>query len=130
DGRAVVLIPLHHRAVLHPSPLGGHHIRDGAVADNHAAGVDAQVARLADQLFGELPDVRGGFSGTSGPGVHLACRVAERAGGIPQRTLTPVGDDVRDLGGVIPTVTAVDVLDDLLAAAGFDVKVDIRRAFT
>src|SRR5699024_5481900 len=103
---------------------------DGAVADNHAAGVDAQVARLADQLFGELPDVRGGFSGTSGPGVHLACRVAERAGGIPQRTLTPVGDDVRDLGGVIPTVTAVDVLDDLLAAAGFDVKVDIRRAFT
>ena len=91
--------------------------------------MDAQVAGLADQLFGKLPDALGSFGGASGPGVHLACRVAERAGSIPQRTLTPVGDDVRDLGGVIPTVTAVDVLDDLLAAAGFDVKVDIRRAF-
>ena len=44
DGRAVVLVPLEHRPVLHAGPL------DRTVADNHAAGMDAEVAGKALQL--------------------------------------------------------------------------------
>ena len=40
-GRAVVLVPLHDGTVLHPRPLHRHDVGDGAVADDHAAGVDA-----------------------------------------------------------------------------------------
>ena len=38
-----------------------------------------------------------------------------------------VGDHVGDLGGPVAAVTLVDVLDDLLAAAGLDVQVDVGR---
>src|SRR5436190_17522539 len=61
------------------------------------------------------------------PGVLLARGEPERAGHVPDRRAGTVGDDVGDLGGVLPAVLGVDVLDDLLAAVGLDVQVDVRR---
>ena len=61
-------------------------------------------------------------------GVDDTRRVAERPGGVAHGRARPVGDDVGDLGGVVASVAGVDVLDDLLAAAGLDVEVDVRVA--
>ena len=52
-GRAVVLVPLHHAAAGHPRPLHRHHLGHRPVADDHAAGVDAQVPGEAEQLVGQ-----------------------------------------------------------------------------
>src|SRR5690606_13880366 len=59
------------------------------------------------------------------PGVLLAGRVPERSGHVPDRRAGPVRDHVGDLGGVVPAVPPVDVLDDLFPAFGFDVEVDV-----
>src|SRR5690606_12086445 len=64
------------------------------------------------------------------PRVLLADVVPERAGGVAHRRARPVGDDVGDLRGVGAPVAGVDELDDLLAAAGLDVEVDVRRTGT
>ena len=63
--RAVVFVPLQHTAVLHPRPLHRAHVGDRAVADHHAAGVDAHVPRQVgdlhgqvDHRFGDVLDVR------------------------------------------------------------------------
>ena len=63
-----------------------------------------------------------------GEGVLLAHRVAEGLGHVSDRRLGPVGDDVGHLGAVVAAVLLVDVLDDLLAAVGLDVDVDVGRA--
>ena len=52
-GRAVVLVPLQHRPAGHPAPLHRAHLDDRTVADHHAAGVDAEVARGVLQLLGQ-----------------------------------------------------------------------------
>ena len=62
------------------------------------------------------------------PRVLLADVVAEGPGGVAHRRAGPVGDDVGHLGGVLAAVALVDELDDLLAPAGLDVEVDVRRA--
>src|SRR5204863_1181600 len=111
----------------------------GTVADDHAPGVDAEVpGRVADPR-GEGEDVVGDRvllagvdlgDGTpavdlAGPRVLLPGRVAECLGHVPHRGLRPVGDDVRDLGGVAAAVLGVDVLDGLLPPVGLDVDVDV-----
>src|SRR5690606_18041178 len=65
-----------------------------------------------------------------GPGVLLADVVTEGTGGITHGGLGPVGDDVGHLRGVRPAIAFVDVLDDLFAATGLDVEVDVRRSGT
>ena len=127
-GGAIVLIPLHHAAVFHARPFGGHHLGDGSIADHHAAGVDAQVARLPFELPGHGTHQLRGLLGATCPGIHLARRVSQRAGGIAQRTFAAVGDHIGHLSCVIPPIAGIDVLDGLFPAPGFDVHIDIRRA--
>ena len=62
------------------------------------------------------------------PGVLLSGFGSECFGRVTHRRPRSVGDDVGDLRGVVSSVTLVDVLDDLLAAAGLDVDVDIGRS--
>ena len=54
--------------------------------------------------------------------------MAEGSGGVTDCGSGAVGDDVGDLGGTFSAVSGVDVLDDLLAAAGLDVEVDVGVA--
>ena len=137
---AVVLVPLQHGAARHPGPLHRAHLPHRAVADHHAARMDAQVPRQPlhpgrqlrhrgrDPGRERLP-VRGrSRADLPRPGVGVRRREPERAARVPQRHPRPVRDHVGDLGGPVPAVGAVDVLDDLLAAAVLDVQVDVRRA--
>ena len=56
--------------------------------------------------------------------------VAERLSHVADRRPGPVGDHVRDLGGVVAAVALVDVGDDLFAPSGLDVDVYVRRPVT
>src|SRR5262249_51069172 len=58
-GGAVVPVPLQHAAALHAGPFDGADLDDGSVADDHAAGVDAEVAGQGLQGVGVLGDLRG-----------------------------------------------------------------------
>ena len=136
---AVVLVPLQHGTPRHPRPLHRAHLPHRPVADHHAARVDAEVPRQPLHPRGQLRHrvgragrqrfgVRGRpRSDLADPGVRLRGREPECAAGVPQRHPRPVRDHVGDLGGPVPPVLAVDVLDDLLAAAVLDVQVDVRR---
>ena len=63
-----------------------------------------------------------------GPGVLAGGRMAQRLGRVPHRRAAPVGDHVGHLGGAVPAVAAVHVLDHLLAPVALDVDVDVGRA--
>ena len=134
---AAVLVPLQHRAGVHPAALDRAHLAHRPLGQHHPAGVDAQVPRRTQQLVGELDhrcrDVvlvlhRDGPPGVDllGPRVLLADGVAERLGHVPDRRLGSVADHVGHLGGVAPAVPAVDLLDHLLAPVGVEVDVDVR----
>src|SRR5699024_8079377 len=58
------------------------------------------------------------------PGVLLSCAVAQRPGGISDSRSRSVGDDVGDLGAVVPVVLVVEVLDHFFASTGLNVDVD------
>ena len=58
-GRAVVLVPLDDGAVAHRRLLDRHDFADGTVGQYHPAGVDAQMARGAEQILGDV-EHRGG----------------------------------------------------------------------
>ena len=62
-----------------------------------------------------------------GPRVLLPDAVAERLRGVPDGGAGAVLDDVRDHRRVDAPEPLVDVLDDLLAAVGLDVHVDVGR---
>ena len=62
-----------------------------------------------------------------GHGVGRTRRQPGRLGHLPQRRAGPVGDDVGHLGGAVPAVAVVDVLDGLLPALVLDVEVDVGR---
>ena len=66
--------------------------------------------------------------GRLGPPVELVGRVTEGLADVADSRAVAVRDDVGDLGGVPAVVLLVDVLDHLLAPAGLDVEVDVRRA--
>ncbi len=139
---AVVLVPLQHRTLVHPGPLDRTHLDHRTVADHHAAGVDAEMTRRVLDLEGQLEHAFG--DRTVGltrrgrhaappvdllrPGVLLAGFEAERLGHVAHRGASPVGDDVRDLRGVVAAVALVDVLDHLFSSATFDVDVDVGWA--
>ena len=137
---AVVLVPLQHGAARHPGPLHRAHLPHRPVADHHAARVDAQVPRQplhrGRQLFyggGRAARQRFPFGGRPRadlprPGVGVRGREPERAAGVPQRHPRPVRDHVSHLGGAVPAVGSVDVLNHFFAAAVLDVQVDVGRA--
>ncbi len=95
----VVLVPLEHRPLVHPCPLDRAHLDHRTVADDHAAGMDAEVTRRVLHLGGEvehlLRDRAAGLAGGGGdvapgvdllrPGVLLAGLVAERLGHVADR---------------------------------------------
>ena len=62
------------------------------------------------------------------PRVLLARREPQRLRDVAHRRPGPVADHVRHLRRPVAPVAAVDVLDDLLAAARLDVEVDVRVA--
>ncbi len=148
--RAVVLVPLEHGAVLHPPPLHRAHLDHRPVAHDHAARVDAEVAREVLHLAGERQHLFGhelggrllvlGCSPALGvgprsevgvvvellrPGIDLSLGEAEHLAHVAHGRAGPVGDDVGDLGGVLAAVLLVDVLDRLFPTIGLDVDVDV-----
>ena len=133
---AVVLVPLQHAAAGHPGPLHRADVAHRPVADDHPAGVDAQVPRQPLQLPGQRGHVIGharvvaghlARAGPVGPGVQFLRRVAEGPARVPQRQPRPVRDHVGHLGRPVPAVAVVDVLDRLFPAAVLDVQVDVGR---
>ena len=136
---AVVLVPLQHRPFLLAGVLDRHHLPDRPLGQHHPAGVDPEVPRELQQLGRQRGDawrdvtvspaagrdVGGPAVDVFRPGVLLADGVAEGFGGVADRGLRPVGDDVGDLGGVTAPVLAVDVLDDFFAAVGVEVDIDV-----
>ena len=62
-----------------------------------------------------------------GPGVLAGGRMSQRLGRVPHRRAAPVGDHVGHLGGAVPAVAAVHVLDHLLAPVALDVDVYVGR---
>ena len=140
DPRAVVLVPLQDRPVGHAGPLDRAHLADRSVADHHAAGVDAEVAREVQQLAGHPVHVLGDVVIHTGlddrrppvdllrPRVLLPLGVAERLGHVADRRARAVGDHVGDLRRPVAAVALVDVLDRLLATVALDVDVDVGRA--
>ncbi len=138
DGGAVVLVPLENAPVLHAAPLDGADLDDRPVADDHAAGVDAEMPREAldllrqvDHRLGDVVVLGVGQAVAVGllrPGVEGALGMAEGLAHVPDRRLRPVGDDVGHLGRVLPAVALVDVLDGLFPSPVLDVEVDVGRA--
>ena len=62
DCCAVVLVPLQHRAVCLGGPFGGADMGHRPVADDHAARVDAEMARRPFERSGQLCHVGGNAS--------------------------------------------------------------------
>ncbi len=141
---AVVFVPLQHTAFVHPPPLDRADLDHRPVADDHATGVDAEVARCILDLFGKLEHCSGdavirlvGSGRHVAPGIDLlaprillARCVAERLGHVAHRGARAIGDDVGDLRRVVAAVALVHVLDDLFAPVALDVDVDVGRAIT
>ena len=133
----VVFVPLDDGAVLHAGVLDRHHLADRAIGQHHAARVDAEVPRRLQQLHREVDDagrdvvvVARRQLGAPAlhllrPGVLLAGGVPERLRHVAHRVLGPVLDDVGDLCGIAAPVLLEHPLDDLFAAIGVEVDVDV-----
>ena len=128
DCGTVVFVPLQNAPILHPRPFGGTHVGDGTVADHHATGMDTQMSWHAEDLTGQVGDLRWRLVGQTAPGVLLTGAVAECPGHVADRRAASIGDDVGHLGAVVTPVTPVHVLDGLLTSIGFDVHVDVGWA--
>ena len=147
---AVFLVPLHDDAAGHGGGLEGNDAVELALADDHAAGVLAEVARhvlhghAELEIFGACAGAgrRSRHGGRSGPWCRFrratprGRRAAERrprdSGSKPRALPTSraadaaVGDDVGGHGGAEFAVTLVDVLDDLFAfVVGGQVEIDV-----
>ena len=141
---AVVLVPLQHRALVHPPPLDRAHLDHRPIADHHAARVDAKMPRrvfhLQRQLQHRFGDravgLRCGRRHTAPavdllrPGILLTRFEPERLGHVAHRRARPVRDHVGDLRCVVTAVALVDVLDHFLSPVALDVDVDVGRAVT
>ncbi len=133
---AVVLVPLHHGALVHARVLDRHDLAHRAVGEHHAARVDAEVPRERHRLEGELDDLgrdvvvvtrdqRTPALHLLRPRILLAGTRAERLRHVAHRELRPVAHDVGDLRGVLAAVLVEHVLDDELAPVGLEVDVDV-----
>ncbi len=147
---AVFLVPLDDGAAGHGGALERNDVVELALADDHAAGVLAEVAREVLQADAELEvfgdarvlDVEAGVVEGVGHGVVLAAPLpladergeaaegflveAEGFADFARGGLAAVGDDVGGHGGAELAVALVDVLDGLLAFFfGGEVEVDV-----
>ena len=138
DCRAVILVPLQHAAVLHARPFHRADIGDRAVADHHAAGMDAHVPRQildlggqVDHLLGDVVDIRRPrvpVRDLLAPRVLLPLRETQGTRHVADRDSPAVGDHIGDLSSVVTAVFVIDVLDDLFALIRFDVDIDVGRS--
>ena len=115
---AVVLVPLEDRAVVHGGPSHRADLSDRAAAQDHASGVDPQVAGQSQQLLRDIEDrlrdvvaLPGQPSGAHrGPPLHLLGPGVLHAGGVAESSgrrqealeehLVPDGVDGCDAQGV------------------------------
>ncbi len=89
--------------------------------------VDHRFRNVLDMSrFGEVPPL----ADLLAPGILLTLREPQRASHVAHGAAAAVGDDVGHLGGIVPAVAVVDVLDRVLAQIRFDVDVDVRRPVT
>ena len=139
DCRTVIFIPLQDRPARSCCPFDRTHLDDRSVANHHATGMHAQVAREVEELFSEVEDrvgnIRIGIDrgpasavvlDVFSPRVSAALFVTQAAGGIADSRARPVGVDVCYLSSVVPTMALVDVLDYFLTSAAFNVDINIR----
>ena len=145
----VVLVPLQDRAPRHPRVLERHELVQALRAEDHPAGVLAEVARQsADPVAGvdqgAEPRVRVGHPRhaqlllqlerlrqvaavvEAREPVQRVVREPEHLAHLADRALAPVGDDVRGHRRAPAAVTPVHLLDELLpAVAAGQVEVDV-----
>src|ERR1035437_7229005 len=148
---AILFIPLDDDAPGHAGGLQRHHGIECALADDHAAGVLAEVTRqvlrhaveLAKLAHARVVEVEAGFAELAlggvlwifeFPGPRQAAELfdgsdfeAQRLADLARGGAPAVGDDVGRHGGAVRSEALVDILDDLFAfvAAG-EIEIDIR----
>ena len=86
-GRAVVLVPLEHRAVLHAGPLDRAELHQRPVGHHHPARVDAEVAGEVEHLAREVEHERRDRRTSS-------CSEPSNALGVARRPVDPLGERV------------------------------------
>ncbi len=134
---AVVFVPLHDGSALHACAFDRDDIDHGTIAQHHSARVNAEVARGIAQLGREVFHIawnvriaqrREGTFDCFRVRILLPHAVAERTRSVAYREPRLVGDDVRDLRGVLAPVPLENILKDFLSPIGGNVDVDVRRA--
>ncbi len=144
----VVLVPLDEGAVLHGGVADGDRFVQPPLGQDIAADVLRQVARKAQQLFGDggrpadfrrvridagLADMLVGNAVAIaapdgiGEGGGDILRQAQRLADLADRHARAVVDHGRDDGRAVAAVAAVDILHHLLAPLVLEVDVDVRR---
>ena len=148
---AVFLVPLHHHASRHARRLQRHHIVEPPLAQDHAAGVLAEMPRDVLHLhpqIAELLDLRqvgidAQFPQVAGQRVlrvlplegthHLRERVdhlgraPEHLAHLARRTAATIGDDVGRHRRTALAIPRVEILDGLFASiATREIEIDVR----
>ena len=131
---AVVLVPLNHGAAGHAGRLQRHHLVQTPSSNDHAAAVLAQMPGQVLQGLHQLEKLPhplvAGQKAHLGAGLFQGLAMAPTQSGHPGQTLRvqahdlahltqgrafAIGDDVGGHGGPVPTIAAVNVLNNLLA---------------
>ena len=104
---AVFLVPLHHHAAGHAGGFERHHGIELPLADHHAAGMLAQVARqvlrhaveLEKLAHARMVEVRAGVLGLAGEPIERGDLEAQRLAHFARGGAAAIGDDVGGHGG-------------------------------
>ena len=144
----IVLVPFHHRAVLHGRILDGHQLLQRPAGHDEAADMLGEMAGKADELGGELEGLaqprRLGIEAellhprrlqpAAAPAPDGAGQCGDGIGGEPhgladlaQRRAAAVADHRGGEAGALAAVFPVDILDHLLAPLMLEIDVDVRR---
>ena len=144
----VVLVPFDEGAVLHGGVADGHDLGERPARQHEAADMLGEMAREAEQLLGELETAgeqrvggiepslahivfrQGGVAQTpdgGGERRYGVLREAERLADLAHRGAAAIGDDGGGDAGAVAAVTAVDILDHLLAPLMLEIDVDVGR---
>ena len=144
----VVLVPLDDGSRRHGRILDGHQAGQRAVGDHEPAHVLRQVAGMVAQRLHQMQQPLHQWGGrietglrqpvghvvaiatapeTGTDGRDLIGRKAQRPGHVTRRAAPPIADDVGCQRRPHPTILAVDVLKDLLAALVLEIHVDVGR---